>query len=56
MGDNKDIDKKLEGQRKALEEHQKKEQDYQHEQDKEFARKTQDRIQKEIDDLERKRG
>jgi len=56
MGENKDIQKKLDAQRKALEEHQRKEQEYKHQQDKDFARKTQERIQKEIADLEKRKN
>ena len=51
MGDNKDLRKKIEGQLKALEEHRLKEEKYTDPRDKEFARKTQIRIKKEIADL-----
>ena len=54
MGENQEIRKKLEGQRQALREHEAKERQYTEPRDKEFARKTQDRIRQEIADLERR--
>ena len=54
MGDNQDIRNKIESQKRALREHEDKERNYTEPQDKEFARKTCDRIKKEIADLERR--
>jgi hypothetical protein len=54
MGENQDIRRKLEAQKRALREHEAKERQYTEPHDKEFARKTQQRIKQEIADLERR--
>ena len=54
MGENQDIRRKLEAQKKALREHEAKERQYTEPHDQEFARKTQQRIKQEIADLERR--
>jgi hypothetical protein len=54
MGENQDIRQKIERQQRALREHEEKERTYTDERDKDFARKTQDRIKKEIADLKRR--
>jgi hypothetical protein len=53
MGDNKDDRKKLEGQRESIRLHIKKYQAFTHPQDKEFALKTIQRAQMEINKLKR---
>jgi hypothetical protein len=54
MGENQEIRKKLDAQRRALAEHEAKERQYTEPHDKEFARKTCDKIRNEIADLERR--
>jgi hypothetical protein len=54
MGDKKEAEKKLDGQRKAIEEHIKKFRTFQFPQDKEFALKTIRNAQKQIEDIKKR--
>ena len=54
MGDNKDAETKLAGQRKAIQDHINKYNVYAHEQDKNFALKTIRNAQQQIEDIKKR--
>lgn len=54
MGDTKDAEKKLEGQRRAIQEHINKYKTYPHAQDKDFALKTIRNAQQQIADIKKR--
>ena len=54
MGDNKDAEKKLAGQREAIQNHINKYKTYPHKQDQDFAWKTIQNAQKQIIDIKRR--